>query len=97
MESMVLHQDVGARDALSQARAGQLVSQGRHLALKRTSLGRGVLALRHSGHPKTVDAVVRSDYRLRRSAARLSRHIGARMARARDFDAAQLDREELRS
>ena len=51
---------------------------------------RRLRAVRHAGRPQGSHPVVLQDHRLRAAAAR--RHGVARLARARDHDAAQLDR-----
>ena len=62
---MVFYQNVGTGDALTQARAGELVSERGHLSFERAGIGGKVLAMRYRGNTKTIDAVVRAHNGLR--------------------------------
>ena len=78
-----------ASPTASEAR-GQLVPEGPDRARQRAGDRRALRALRHAGRGAPARAVVLPHHRLRRPAARRPRHD--RLARARQDDAAQLDR-----
>ena len=71
--------------------AGPVVPEGRHRARQRAGRRRPLRALRHRGRAAQPRAVVLQDHRLRRPPARRLRPARV-LARARDHDAAQLDR-----
>ena len=71
--------------------AGPVVPQGRDRAGQRAGRRRPLRALRHRGRPAQPRAVVLPHHRLRRPPARRLRPARV-LARARDHDAAQLDR-----
>ena len=76
---------------LPEERAGQLVPERPDRAGERAGDQRRLRTVRHRGGPQGPHAVVLQDHRLRATAPR--RHGHARgMARARDHDAAELDR-----
>ncbi len=71
--------------------AGPVVPEGRHRARQRAGRRRPLRALRHRGRAAQARAVVLPDHRVRRPPARRLRPARV-LARARDHDAAQLDR-----
>ena len=82
---------VRARPRLPDRGAGPVVPEGRHRARQRAGRRRPLRALRHRGRAAQPRAVVLPDHRVRRPPA--GRLRAARvLARARDHDAAQLDR-----
>ena len=82
---------VRAGPRLSHRGAGPVVPQGRHRARQRAGRRRPLRALRDAGRAAKARAVVLQDHRLRRAPARRLRPARV-LARARDHDAAQLDR-----
>src|SRR5438552_1312107 len=88
-----LHQDARARTGLPQALLGELVPVVPDRAGQRAGGGRPLLALRLGGHQARDRGLVLQDHRLRRGAAGVVRPA-ARLARARDDHAAELDRQE---
>ena len=90
LDPVDLSEAARARPRLSQGGGGQVVPEGRHRAGQRAGRRRALRALRHPGRGPPARAVVPSDHRLRRPAARRSRRD--RLARARQDHAAQLDR-----
>ena len=90
LDAVDLPQDAGARARLPQGGGGEVVPQGRHRAGQRAGDRRQVRALRHPSRGPPARAVVLPDHRLRRPPARRPRRD--RLARAREDDAAQLDR-----
>ena len=82
---------VRARARLPDRGAGPVVPEGRHRARQRAGRRRPLRALRHRGRAAQPRAVVLQDHRLRRPPARRLRPARV-LARARDHDAAQLDR-----
>ena len=72
-------------------RAGELVSQRSDGARQRAGDQRALRAMRHRGRPEGPHAVVLQDHRLRAASARRRGHARG-VARARDHDAAELDR-----
>ena len=79
-----------ARPGLPQGRGGQVVPERPDRARQRAGHRRALRALRHRGRGAPARAVVLPHHRLRRPPARRPRHD--RVARARQDDAAQLDR-----
>ena len=88
-----LHPDARARPRLSPPLDRELVPVVPDRARQRAGRGRPLLALRLRGHQARDRRLVLQDHRLRRGAARVVRSL-AGLARARDDDAAQLDRQE---
>ena len=82
---------VRERARLPDRGAGPVVPEGRDGARQRAGRRRPLRALRHRGRPAQPRAVVLQDHRLRRPPARRLRPARV-LARARDHDAAQLDR-----
>ena len=81
---------LGARPRLPQGGGREVVPERRHRARQRAGDRRALRAVRHPGRGAPARAVVLPDHRLRRPPARRPR--GDRLARAREDDAAQLDR-----
>ena len=90
LDAVDLPEAAGARARLPQGGGGEVVPQGRDGARQRAGDRRALRALRHPGRGAPARAVVLPDHRLRRPPARRPR--GDRLARAREDDAAQLDR-----
>ncbi|CAA9471220.1 MAG: Leucyl-tRNA synthetase, partial [uncultured Solirubrobacteraceae bacterium] len=90
LDAVDLPAAVQARPGLPQGRGGQLVSERRHGARQRAGHRRALRALRLRGGGPPARAVVLPDHGLRRPAAGGPGHH--RVARARQDDAAQLDR-----
>ena len=82
---------VRARPRLPRRGAGAVVPEGRHRARQRAGRRRPLRALRDAGGAAQARAVVLPDHRVRRAPARRLRPARV-LARARDHDAAQLDR-----
>ena len=82
---------VRARPRLPHRGAGPVVPERRHRAGQRAGGRRPLRALRHRGRPAQPRAVVLPHHRVRRPPARRLRPARV-LARARDHDAAQLDR-----
>ena len=82
---------VRARARLPDRGGGAVVPERRDGAGQRAGRRRPLRAVRHRGDPEKPRAVVLQDHRLRRPAARRLRPARV-LARARDHDAAQLDR-----
>ena len=91
LEPVALPADVGARPRVPQDRARQLVPGLPDGAGQRAGRGRPLRALRGPRRDPRPDAVVLPGHRLRRAAARRARRPAA-LVRARQDDAAQLDR-----
>ncbi len=90
VDPVVVPPAVRTRSGVPEERAGQLVPQGRDGPGERAGDQRRLRAVRHAGRAQGPHPVVLQDHRLRAAAAR--RHRAARLAGARDDDAAQLDR-----
>ena len=90
LDAVDLPEAAGARARLPQGGGGEVVPEGRHRARQRAGDRRALRALRHPGRGAPARAVVLPDHRLRRPPARRPRRD--RLARAREDDAAQLDR-----
>ena len=90
LDAVDLPAAVRARAGLPQGGRGQLVPERPDRAGQRAGDRRPLRALRPRGRAAPARAVVLPDHRLRRPAARRPRHD--RLARARQGDAAQLDR-----
>ena len=90
LDAVDLPEAVRARPGLPRRRGGQLVPERPDRARQRAGHRRPLRALRHAGRGAPARAVVLPHHRLRRPPARRPRDD--RVARARQDDAAQLDR-----